>query len=231
LMKTWWIALGLTYAFTALAVSVHLGLLNNLDSTIREWARPHDVWGPAQLRADLVVEGLRPEVLAVFLATVALAYSVKRRSMKPVAFVGGVCVATAAATIVTKVAVGRLNTHGVLGSHGGSFPSGHTIAVVVCLGLCVIVAQPNLRRWAWFVPAFGGGLMGAALLVQAAHWSTDIVGGGLIATGVLAITMASGASHWMHHQSEDDNELAASGGSVKTPELSAPSQDRHVWPG
>jgi membrane-associated phospholipid phosphatase len=223
-MKRSWIALGSVYAFIALAVSVHLGLLNNFDSTIREWARPHDVWGTAQLRADLVVEGLRPEVLAVFLATFAVAYSVKRRSLRPAAFLGGVCLATAAATIVTKVAVGRLNTHGVLGSHGGSFPSGHTITVVVCLGLCVMVAQPSPRRWVWLIPALGGGLMGAALLLQAAHWSTDIVGGGLLATGLLAVTMTSGASHWMHHQSENDHELAAYGGSVKTPALTAASQ-------
>jgi membrane-associated phospholipid phosphatase len=210
LMKRWRIALGLAAAFAALAVSVRLGLMNAMDLIIRDWARPNDVWGPAQQWSDVVVEGLRPAVLAALLAALTLAYSVKQRSLKPLAFVAGVGLATVTVSVATKIAVGRLNPHGMMGEDGGSFPSGHTITVVVCLGLCVLMARPRSSRWA-LIPAFGAGLMGGSLLLQAAHWFTDIVGGGLLATAVLAIAIASGGSRWIHDQSLNDHESVRSG--------------------
>jgi uncharacterized membrane protein YdjX (TVP38/TMEM64 family) len=63
-----WIALGLACAFIALAVSVRLGMLNDYDSTVREWARPDDVWGATQVRASYVVKLLHPLIPAALLA-------------------------------------------------------------------------------------------------------------------------------------------------------------------
>jgi membrane-associated phospholipid phosphatase len=142
-MKRWWIALSSACAFAALAVSVRLSLVSPMDLIIRDWARPNDVWGPGQQWFDVVVEGLRPAVLAALLAAFTIAYSVKHRSLKPLAFVAGVCLATVAITVATKITVGRLNPHGVVGNDGGSFPSGHTIAVVVWLGLCILMTRPR----------------------------------------------------------------------------------------
>ena len=209
-MRQWWIALGSAFAFTALAILVHVGLLDRLDTVVREWARPDDVWGPAQVRADLVVQGLRPAVLAALLAAFTFAYCLNRRSLIPAAFIGGICLGAAALTIASKVAVARLNTQGVLGNDGGSFPSGHMIGVIVCLGIVALVAQPRAAWLVWLFPALGGGLMGAALLLQAAHWSTDIVGGALLGTGVLAVTIASAPGRWMHGRSGNDHGSAAS---------------------
>jgi membrane-associated phospholipid phosphatase len=196
-LRRWWITLGSTGAFIALAVSVHLALLDTFDSVIREWARPQDVWGIVQMRADYVVEGLRPAVIAGLLAAFTVALSVIRRSLRPVILVGGVGLTTVALTVAAKLAVGRLDTHGTTAnSNGGSFPSGHIIAVVVCLGLVVLMTQPRARRWVWLIPALVGGLMGVCILVQAAHWSTDVVGGGLLAVGVLTAVTASGSDRW-----------------------------------
>jgi len=223
-MKLWSIALVSMCAFTALAFAVHFGVLNNLDMIIREWARPADVWGPAQLWADLVIEGLRPAVLAALLPLFTLGYSIKRRSLRPVAFVSVAALATVAVTAATKIAVGRLNPHGDVGNDGGSFPSGHTVAVVVCLGLGVLMMRPRVGRWIWLIPAFGGVLMGASMLLQAAHWSIDIAGGGLLASGVLAIMIASGASRWVHGQTRKDHEAADSERESQTASLISLSQ-------
>ncbi|MGH8823077.1 MAG: phosphatase PAP2 family protein [Jiangellaceae bacterium] len=201
-------------------MSVHLGLLDTFDSIIREWARPDDVWGTAQLRADYVVEGLRPPVLAGLLAAFTVAFCVIRRSLRPAMFVGGVWLMTAALTVAAKMAVGRPDTHGTVDDYGGSFPSGHTISVIVCLGLAVLVAQPRVGRWVWLVPALGGALMGASLLVQAAHWSTDVAGGGLLATGVLAAVSAPGWRRWSQGPLEQQEGHSVSGlrvGSSLTP--------------
>jgi membrane-associated phospholipid phosphatase len=208
-MTRWRIAVWSAVAFTALAVVVHLGLLDGFDSIVRDWGRPHDVWGPAQLRADVIVEGFRPLVMAVLLATFTLAYCARRWSLRPAIFVGGAGVVTVGLTVASKIMVGRLNTHGVPGSNGGSFPSGHVIGVVVCLGLVVLVLQPRAGRWRWLIPALVGALMGACLLLQAAHWFTDIVGGALLAAAILAA--ACGWTDWMHNRSENDHESATSG--------------------
>jgi len=208
-MKQWRIAFWSAGAYTALAVVVSLGLLNGLDGIVREWARPDDVWGVAQLQADLVVEGLRPAIAALLLATFTLAYCAKRRSMRPAAFIGSVCVVTVVLTVASKIVVHRLDPHAVIGNDGGSFPSGHIIGVVVCLGLVVLMVQPRMGWPKWLIPVFGGVLMGASLLLQAAHWFTDIVGGALLATVLLAA--ASGLSNWMNNRSRNDHESAASG--------------------
>ena len=207
-MKQWRIAFWSAAAFGALAIVVQLGLVDSLDTIVREWARPRDVWGTAQLQASLVVDGLRP-VVVVLLATFTLMYCAMRRSLRAVAFIGAVGLATIALTIASKITVGRLNTHAVLGSNGGSFPSGHVISVVVCLGLVVLIVQPRTRWWIWLIPAFGGLLMGAAMLLQAAHWFTDVVGGGLLAAAILAA--ASACTHSMHDRLKNDHDSAASG--------------------
>jgi membrane-associated phospholipid phosphatase len=185
-----WIAWGSVTAFTALAIAVHLGFLNTFNATMRQWARPNDVWGAAQLRADIVVEGLSPPIVAVLLMAFTAVCCVKRRSLRPAAFVGVVSVITVALTVISKIAVGRPDPHGLVASTGGSYPSGHMITLMVSLGLVVLVAWPRAGRWVWLVPALGGGLMGVCLLLQAAHWFTDIVGGILLAVVLLSITTA-----------------------------------------
>jgi membrane-associated phospholipid phosphatase len=210
-MRRWLIAAGSAGAFAALAAAVHLGLLNTFDSTVRELARPDDIWGTAQVRADIIVEGLRPAVLAGVLAAFTLAYCIKRRSMRPGAFVGVVYAATVALSVATKWAMGRPDTHGLVANGGGSFPSGHVISVIVCLGLVALVALPKAGWWIWLIPTGGGSVMGFCLMLQAAHWSTDVVGGALLATAVLAAATSSGWNRWAHAWSENDHEVAGHG--------------------
>ena len=87
-------------------MAVHLGLLDRFDLIARAWARPDDVWGAAQMRADFVVEGLRPAVVAGLLAAFTVACCVKRRSLETRGFVGGVCLATVALTVAVKISHG-----------------------------------------------------------------------------------------------------------------------------
>ena len=225
-MKHWRIALWSAGGYTALAVAVSLGLVDGLDVTVRGWARPHDVWGMAQMRADLVVEGLRPAIAAVLLATFTLGYCVKRGSLRPAALVGSVCVVTVALTAASKMIVHRLNPHAMIGNDLGSFPSGHIIGVVVSLGLVVLTVQPRAGRSKWLIPASVGVLMGVSLLLQAAHWFTDIVGGGLVATAVLA--GAAGLSNRTNNRARNDHESAAFGRRIGTSPTSVAEESIYV---
>jgi membrane-associated phospholipid phosphatase len=135
---------------------------------------------------------------------------VKRRSLRPAAFFGGVFLATAALTVALKIIIGRPDTHGMLPTTGGSFPSGHVITVMVGAGLAVLIASPRAGRWVWIMAALAGGLMGVCLLLQAAHWMTDLVGGSLLAVLILSVATASGGSRWLHHRPRNDDESATS---------------------
>jgi hypothetical protein len=54
-----------------------------------------------------------------------------------------------------------------------------------------IRAQVPPRR-IWIVPTLLGAVTGMALVVDAAHWVTDVLGGGLLATAILAGVAATG---------------------------------------
>ena len=169
-MTRWWIALGSLAAFAALAVCVHLGLMYTFDATVRQWMRPDGAWGTTQERADLVVHALRPELDAGLLVALSAGSCVKRRSLRPLVFVGGVGLLTVALTLGTKAAMARPDPHGlVVHSNGGSFPSGHTVAVMVCLG----VAHPGYRWRSYrrFNAASGGALVDRRCRwCPARHW-------------------------------------------------------------
>ena len=49
-------------ALLALAALVRLGVTRPLDDLVRQWARPDNVWGSLQVKADVVVEGLPPDI-------------------------------------------------------------------------------------------------------------------------------------------------------------------------
>ena len=179
-----------------LAVLVHLGRTQSLDDAVRQWARPDDVWGPLQVRVDLIVEGLRPAVTLPVTACVAAVVSVARRSARPLLLAAATTILMAGLTVGVKILLHRPDPHGALSDHGGSFPSGHTATVVACAGFATMLLGPA-QRWSWWLATLLlGTLMAAALIVQAAHWATDVVGGGLVGVTVLAVLSALGLDRW-----------------------------------
>jgi membrane-associated phospholipid phosphatase len=98
------------------------------------------------------------------------------------------CVATAGAQDL----VARPDPHS--GFASASYPSGHTMSVMIAVGLCILlVAGTRAAAWAVGGALVAGLVMGYALLLEAAHWTTDVLGGALIAVAVLAWV---GHSHW-----------------------------------
>ena len=74
---------------------------------------------------------------------------------------------------------------------GGAYPSGHIVALLVCLGAIALALHAEAPWWsrlAWWLVAVTKkpSVMAAALLLTAAHWFTDVLGGVLIAVAVLA---------------------------------------------
>jgi membrane-associated phospholipid phosphatase len=173
-------------AFVLLTGCVALDVTEGLDLRVYAWARPRDEWALGQVRWAPVVHALRPSVMAAAVAAVAGAVCLVRRTVRP-AIVAAAAVATAAlVTLLVKVALARPDPHSTGSGHGGSFPSGHTVGVVLGVALVVHLLAPRAVRGLWVGAAAAGLVMGIGLVVIGAHWASDVVGGLLLGFAVLA---------------------------------------------
>jgi membrane-associated phospholipid phosphatase len=178
-------------ALVVLAVLVATEVSQDLDVAVRDALRPGDEWGTTQVRVDVLVEGLKPRNVAVLLALLGVAVALWRRSWRPAVYVASVAVATGALALGVKLLLQRTDPHHEMTALGGSFPSGHTASVLVAFGLAVLVMRSRARWWDWLAVAAVGAAMAFSLVVQAAHWFTDVVGGGLLAVTILAVASTS----------------------------------------
>lgn len=178
-------------AFVALGVLVAAHVTQPLDAAARTLFRPHGEWGAAQVRADVVVEGAKPRNILLLLPVVGVCASIWRASWRPAAYAALIAVSLVAVTLLSKLVVHRADPHGAIAELGGSFPSGHVASVLVCVGGAVLVLHERPQWWEWAVVGLAGAVMGLAVMVQAAHWFTDVLGGTLLAFVLLAVASMS----------------------------------------
>jgi membrane-associated PAP2 superfamily phosphatase len=185
-----WVAVAV--AFVALTVLVAVHATDSLDEWVRDYFRPGDSWGRTQMRADHVVEGLRPKVVAPVLFVAAVVSSVWARSWRPAGFAVLLGGSAFVLTEATKALVSRPDPHYQSLSHSGSFPSGHTVTVLIAFGGTLLLLRPATRVWQWLIVAALGGGMGLALLIEGAHWLTDVLGAVLLSALLLMLASTSG---------------------------------------
>jgi membrane-associated phospholipid phosphatase len=178
--------------FVLLTLLVATGATDPADVAVRDSLRPDDVWGTVQVRADAIVEGLEPvRTLPVFAVCVSLVAWL-RRSWQPVAYALALLAAAGLPALAVKATMGRTDPHRELSSLG-SYPSGHVLVLLVCLGGLLLLARRSPRWWEWALVALVDLSMVLALLVQATHWFTDVVAGVLL--GVVALVVTARLSH------------------------------------
>jgi len=176
-------------ALLGLTVLVALGSTQGLDQHVRTLFRPDDQWGDLQIGVDPFIEVFSPVVCVGLLAVATASTAVWRRSWRPVVCVAPAVVAACLLTLALKLLVGRPDTHGVVATLGGSYPSGHVVAVLVAAGCLALLGRSTPTGLTWLLVALAGAVMSWALLVQTAHWFTDVFGGGLVALLVLSLTV------------------------------------------
>jgi membrane-associated phospholipid phosphatase len=172
--------------FAATTALVATDATQGLDERTQHLFRPHDEWGPTQLRFDHIVEGLSPEHLMVLLAVGTVVAVVARRSWVPVFLVVPPIAVASCVTWLVKVGVDRPDPNGGIADTGGSYPSGHMIFLVVCGGLLAMLLVRRPPWWVWWALGAAAALMALSLLATTAHWLSDVVGGTFLGVAVVA---------------------------------------------
>jgi membrane-associated phospholipid phosphatase len=190
----WIVPLGLTACYLAFALGVHVRLLDSLDMAVRRAAGTGEVWGLLPVRAARVVHWLQPAHLAAPLLLLVAVLSLTRCSLRPFVVTAAVGVPVIAVTVGTKWVMAHTETDATPVPHG-SFPSGHTVAVIVVVGLAVLLLRPG-TRWAWVLPALLGCVIGSALILAWVHPATDVIGAVLLAAAALTGAQAAGLGEW-----------------------------------
>jgi membrane-associated phospholipid phosphatase len=138
--------------------------------------------------------GSLPAVVTVTALAVVALWLKTRQLWSPMILGGSVAVTAGLVTLI-KIAVGRTrpDATGALGAPAldFAFPSGHTtdgslVYVLAALMLTNGLARPFWRRLAVGAAVLLALLIGLSRIYLGYHWATDVLGGWLLATGVVA---------------------------------------------
>jgi len=171
----------------ALTLGVALGATDHLDVSAREHFRPDLTWGENQQSANHVVFWLSPQRMALLLALGSAVVAAWRFTLWPLVQSALAVVAAGAVTLLLKVVVDRADPYGQHSGPGGSFPSGHSTMLLLCVGTGAMLISCPTRWWQRIGLVTIEVVLAVAMLTVALHWLTDIVGGALVAAVVLGL--------------------------------------------
>jgi PAP2 superfamily len=177
-------------ALVLLTIAVALGVTHALDVSARERFRPGLAWGEHQQRANHVVYWLTPARLVLLLLVGSTVIAAWRRTLWPLVQSTLVVGVTGVLTLLLKVVVDRSDPTGQHRSLGGSYPSGHSATLLVCVATGTMLVSCPTRWWQRVGFLALEALLALAILYVALHWLTDIVGGALVAGLVLGLEAA-----------------------------------------
>lgn len=174
--------------FVVLLVLVVLGALDRLDLGVLHFVEHHRDHSVAT-GARRLTRVVSPPVDAAVLAFGAAAIARRTRSRRPALVAAAFGALVAVVVLGVKAAVGRPAPRlGLQPAHGGSFPSGHTAAVLVCAGILVLLTtahRPRLRRRLLAAVAALTVLVAAALVYDGYHWLSDTVASAALGIAIL----------------------------------------------
>jgi len=173
--------------FALIALSVELGWWAELDHSVNEWAatqRGTLIWHASKVVFDVAT----PQIALAITLVMACLVAWKRHRWE-IAVEGAVriSVVVVAVLLLKPLLAVPGPTRDALGDHGGSFPSGHTTATVVCVALlfgCIGWPRPARGRVAG--AALIAAFVGVAVIYVRYHYLSDVVGG--IVLGLLIAT-------------------------------------------
>ena len=195
------LVLAIPFALLLLLVADHWGPLQRLDvrldESLNSYAFQHATYVSVLQQISHIASPLTFEILSVAVAAVLLVRRQPRLAvwLLVTVFGGGLL------SQIVKRAVGRkrpLLPHPVAHALSASFPSGHSLGVVVGVGALLLVGLPYARRGLRPVLIAVGVLIvlavGFSRLGLGVHYLSDVLGGYLLGAGWLAATTAAFAA-------------------------------------
>ncbi|SIQ23796.1 phosphatase PAP2 family protein [Micromonospora avicenniae] len=193
--------------FTSLALLV-LGAwppLRRMDTSVTEALHGYALEHPGWVRLTSVwTEVFAPMPLRVA-ALAVVVWLVRRDARRLALWVAVTMLAGGLLGALLKLLVARDRPElldPVARAVGYAFPSGHAVNAALAAGVLLVVFLPLARRRAqraalWATALLLTVLTGASRVALGVHWTSDVIGGWLLATAVLAGT-AAGFAVWQH---------------------------------
>ncbi|MFA6561784.1 MAG: phosphatase PAP2 family protein [Verrucomicrobiia bacterium] len=190
--KTWrWIALVTAY-FAALTALVQSHTLLGFDYHTTVWLNAHG----NQLTdwiMSVITDTATPELSMVVCAALVVLlwwrFGWRPAACLIVAFVGGTLL-----EIVLKNCIAQPGPHGLINRYvfgegwihinlPYAYPSGHALRAFLLIGVIALWVMPRAAVFWWTL----AGLAGVSRLYLGHHWTTDVLGGALLAAALLMI--------------------------------------------
>jgi hypothetical protein len=175
--------------FAVLTVIVRFGWLDGMDRRLAQLARPDDVWGNRQQVLGRLVNVFDPGSVSLILAVVLAFAAIRARSLRPVVAPAAAGVTGAVLVVLLKGMVGRPDPHGGI-SGLGSYPSGHTLTLMLGAGLALLLLWPEPRWWHLVLPVIPGVAMTVGVVITGMHRASDAAGSILLAEALIAAVAA-----------------------------------------
>ncbi|MER7891898.1 phosphatase PAP2 family protein [Micromonospora sp. NPDC094482] len=193
------------FALLALLVLGSWAPLHRLDTTVTDALHDYAVTHPGWVRLMSVwTDVFAPMPLRVA-ALVVVIWLVSRGARRLALWVAVTMLAGGLLGPLLKLLVGRERPDlldPVARAAGFSFPSGHALNATLAAGVLLVVFLPYARgragRWAlWAAALLLAVLTGVSRVALGVHFTSDIVGGWLLGTAVVAATAAAFTT-WRH---------------------------------
>jgi undecaprenyl-diphosphatase len=186
-----WFPLGCLAVYAILVVLVAVGgPVDDLDRGVRDAIAAHHDPTLGDL-AENLTSALSPGLDALVLVLGGGLVARRTRRLRPFLAAGVAGWTMAVVVLATKHALGRRSPLPFEPNmHGGSFPSGHTAAALVCLGAIVVLLRAV--RPSWYRPlmtavALLTTVVAAALVYDSFHWLSDTIGSIALGAGLLGL--------------------------------------------
>jgi membrane-associated phospholipid phosphatase len=185
-----WAQIWLT-VFVLLTALVAVGALDHIDQVVRDAIDSHRSRA-LTTACRYLTDVVSPPVDAVLLATGSIWVARRQRQWWPVLVAAASGGTTFAVVLMVKATVGRSGLDlDDPAAHGRNWPSGHTAAVLVCLGIAVLLATAPQSRWRrrlLSAVALLTTVVAAALVYDDFHWLTDTIASATLGLAVLEAT-------------------------------------------
>lgn len=234
------LTVGLLIVFTvAFVIGMVLDLIDNnhflssADRSVAAWGAQHPASASVSVLKAVTRLGSTPVVFVALGATAMIDFA-RRHNKEVFAFVGAVGIGELALNNGLKLLVARdrPNVLHLVGAHGYSFPSGHTVAASACWSAIALVASRGRSRRVRALFAAGAGLIAVGVATSRAllgvHWLSDVIAGLVFGWGwfTLVAVIFGGRA-----QRLGDPVTATPAGTAPPPDEAQPEQPDHASSG